>query len=161
MACYQHGRDKTPRPNNQLFVIDLRAITHMGVYTVPGRGSRGGNSHTSWLAPFDQSNVYKMLLGQAISGPNPPMTWLRWRLAPAACAVNMKLVILQATLFTQGPPLPTPPLLSPLSRISYCLLFLLPSLFLFTLACFWPQFDLSLQSLPGQLESLLNTCPRV
>lgn len=128
LACYQHGRDKTPRPNNQLFVIDLRAITHMGVYTVPGRGSRGGNSHTSWLAPFDQSNVYKMLLGQAISGPNPPMTWLRWRLAPAACAVNMKLVILQATLFTQGPPLPLPPLLSPLSRISYCLLFLLPSL---------------------------------
>lgn len=41
LACYQHGRDKTPRPNNQLFVIDLRAITHMGVYTVPGRGRRG------------------------------------------------------------------------------------------------------------------------
>lgn len=114
LACYQLGRDKTPRPNNQLFVIDLRVIIHTGVYTGTGRreGIEGGNSHTSWLAPFGQCNVYKMLLGQAISGPNPPMTWLRLWLGQPACAVNMKLVILQATSSLPSLHSPLAPLLS-------------------------------------------------
>lgn len=130
MACYQHERDKTPRPNNQLFVIDLRAIIHMGVSTLAHAGTEGGswevcNSHTSCLAPFGQSNVYKMLLGQAISGPNPPMTWLRLRFGSASVCSQHEISYPASNALpppSLHSPLYSPPLLFPLLSLHTSLL---------------------------------------
>lgn len=140
---------------NYLLLIGGQLSTWGSTMAQPG--TEGGswevcNSHTSCLAPFGQSNVYKMLLGQAISGPNPPMTWLRLRFGSASVCSQHEIS------YPASNALPPPSALSSCSIPRYSPPFSSP----FTLACCLPQFDLSLQSFGwSTLESLLNTCPRV